>query len=231
MRFRIVLAVLLLPFSCKVALGAKLAPLNAPEKIVARRCKSCHAWAEQTEAVHALKSAIAARLRRKDEHILGHLNPRETECLGAFVGFADFEAPGRRRAVKPSPVPSSRPKPKVEKVRKLTLKDFERYQPLDPFAQGVGPFTPDDLGGDCPLPPSDEPDCKECESPGTISGQTAQALKLVKVHCGRCHAWATRPNLVLRERARILPRIEQSHEIRHISRERREFIYRALLPR
>lgn len=192
-------AVLLVPHALAGPMPGD-SPNAAVAAVVARRCSVCHGWARDPDAVAALRDAMAARVERSDGHVLGRLEADERHVVRAWLVGADV------------PVPSS----------------WATIPVTSPTAGGLAPFTPEELGGDDPLPSWAAPPCLACEDPGTVSGDRARGLAELKLHCGRCHAWAARPNLLLRERERLLPRIRRGHGLTRVSKDRRQLMERSL---
>lgn len=92
---------------------------------------------------------------------------------------------------------------------------------------GVGPFTPEELGGCSPLPLDDSPACISCEKDGHDAPKRKRALRDIGIHCGRCHRWATDSHLILREQKRIVPMIKCGHGQYGLSEKRKRFLLEA----
>jgi len=95
--------------------------------------------------------------------------------------------------------------------------------------KGVGPFTPEQLGGCSPLPRDESPPCISCENKGYASVRRKRALRDIGIHCGRCHRWATDAHLVLREKLRLIPMIKFGHGLNGLSAKRKVFLLEAFI--
>jgi hypothetical protein len=98
---------------------------------------------------------------------------------------------------------------------------------LKTMDKGVGPFTPEELGGCSPLPLDESPPCISCERDGYASPERIRALRDIGIHCGRCHRWATDSHLILREKKKIVPIIKSGHGQQGLSDKRKAFLLEA----
>jgi len=192
-------------------------PIGAvqPSGIFVARCAPCHPWAGRPAGIEAHGADVLRRLRTNDAHVVGRLDGGEKLVLEQALTSAGPKQPS----------PSARPL-RSEPPERWT----EYLPPVDTTSHGIGPFTPCELGCDDPLPSYERPRCRACESPASLSGRRARALRDIGIHCGRCHGWATRPHLIVREHARIIPRILSGHGVRTLARERRTFMLEAFRP-
>ena len=95
--------------------------------------------------------------------------------------------------------------------------------------KGVGPFTPEELGGCSPVPKDESPHCISCDKPGYATAVRLRALRNIGIHCGRCHRWATDSHLVLREKNAIIPMIKYGHGLNGVARDRQTFLLKAFV--
>lgn len=198
--------------------GATLIAAENPQRMIEQRCAACHEWAHSKEAIASRRTEMQARLGRNDEHIVGRLSGGELLVLRRWLKTAKR-------------VPETRAAEQYGQKRSDGGASWLEYRkPVDTTTAGVGPFTPCELGCDDPMPTFESPRCRACEQPASLSGSRAKALRDIGLRCGRCHQWATRPHLIVREHARIIPRIIEGHGIRRLDRHRRQFLLKAFRP-
>ena len=176
-----------------------------------KRCASCHQWAASRGGVEGNKAELKNRVTSRDPHVVGRFSGGELLLVKDFLGLVDQKT---EKPKQPSPFhpPSS-------------WMDFKK--PVDTTSKGVGPFEPCDLGCDDPMPMYEEPPCRACESEGSFTKVRRRALRDIKVHCGRCHSWASRAHLIVREHGRIIPKIMSGHGIHKLDKDRRLFMLSA----
>ena len=180
-----------------------------------KRCASCHQWAATQGGLEGHKEELKKRVTSGDPHVVGRFSGGELLLVKDFLGLV------AKREEKPPKQSPYRPP--------SSWMDFKK--PVDTTSKGVGPFEPCDLGCDDPMPTYEEPPCRACESEGSFTKVRRRALRDIKIHCGRCHSWASRPHLIVREHARIIPQIISGHGIHKLNKKRRLFMLRAFKPR
>ncbi len=181
---------------------------------IKKRCASCHQWAANKAGVQGRAKELKRRIFIADRHVVGRFNGSELLLVKRMLGPVD-EKKVDKRPINPYKGPSK-------------WMDFKK--PVDTTSKGVGPFSPCELGCDDPMPTYEEPSCRACESEGSFTKKRRRALRDIKIHCGRCHSWASRPHLIVREHARIIPKIMSGHGIHRLAKHRRKFLLKAFKP-
>ena len=189
--------------------------LNAQSRMfsfIRERCGSCHDWANGMGGVEGYVEEINLRLNERDPHIVGRLDGGELLLLSRFCKIS---------------LRGDKPRGKVERDEIKSEFSVEYRKPKDTISKGVEPFTPCELGCDDPLPDHVSPPCRACESKGFLAEKRYRALKAISLHCGRCHGWAARFPLILREREQIVPRIISGHGLPRLPKRRRQKLLEA----